>query len=296
MKITLLQEKHNRLYDFQNPGGAKFSFSEAEELRNEMIVQNFALVEKAGGTDFIVSSEAINFPGPPDRLLFPAWDLVNKGYKTLVERLAGEAARKNAWFVTGLYRPMPDGVLRNSALVFNRKGEIIAVYDKVHLAGSEYVNIQAGDSFCIVDTEFGKIGVCICWDIQFPETCRILALYGVRLVLCPTWGWETIYANCRAYENAVYVAAAMAVPLDGPIQGLRTPSGVIAPSGLTITSAGTGNAEVLVCDIDLQKNYTARAERLAGRRPDLYGMLVELDRCCNERFQEGIGTIGEQYI
>lgn len=281
----LLQEKHNRLYDFQSLGGAKFSFTEAEELRDEMIAQNFALAETAAadGADFVVSSEAINFPGLPDRLLFPAWDLVSKGYEMLVERLAGEAVRKNVWFVAGLYRPLPDGILRNSALVFNRKGEIAAVYDKVHLTGSEQVNIQAGDCFCIVDTELGKIGICICWDIQFPETCRILALCGAQLVLCPTWGWEAIYANCRAYENAVYVAAAMAVPFGGPIQGLRTPSGVIAPCGLTIASAGTEKAEALACGIDLQKKYAAHEERLAGRRPGLYGMLAELGGCRDER-------------
>jgi len=106
MKLALLQEKQNALYDFAASGGAVFSFAQAEKLRGEMIEQNFSLMETAvsAGADFLVTSEAINFPGPPERLAFPAWDLVSAGYDALTEtRRAflsprpGQAAR-TPWF------------------------------------------------------------------------------------------------------------------------------------------------------------------------------------------------------
>jgi predicted amidohydrolase len=275
VKLALLQEKQNGLYNFAATEGAAFSFAEARKLRDEMLGQNFALMAEAvsRGADFLVTSEAINFPGPPELCSFPAWDLVRQGYDEIVEKIAGFAAHHHIWITAGLYRPLPKGIIRNAALVFNRRGETAEVYDKMHLAGSERQHLEAGNRFCIVDTEFGKIGVCICWDMQFPEICRILALGGARLVVCPTWGWESIYANCRAYENGISVAGAMAVPPDGPIQGLRSASSIITPDGLNAAEAGTEAAEVLVCGIDLRQEWPARRDRLEGRRPLLYKAL-----------------------
>jgi predicted amidohydrolase len=111
--------------------------------------------------------------------------------------------------------------------------------------------------------------------MQFPELCRILALQGARIILCPTWGWESIYAGSRAYENGVYVAGAMAVPFGGAIQCIRTPSSVIDPEGNFIVTGSTDKAEVVCCDIDLHKEWEIHRIRMADRRPELYQTLAE---------------------
>jgi predicted amidohydrolase len=110
--------------------------------------------------------------------------------------------------------------------------------------------------------------------MQFPEVCRILALRGVRIILCPTWGWESVYAGSRAYENGVYVAGTMAVPYDGPIQGIRIPSSVFDPAGRLVVTGSNEKAEVVFCDIDLRREWDIHRIRIEGRRPELYQSLA----------------------
>jgi predicted amidohydrolase len=275
MELCLIQEKQNLLYDFRDIERI-FSLAQAEKLQREMLKQNFSLMEDAARDgEFLVSSEAVNFCGPPDQLDFPLWDFLRQGYKPLTEKLFQFAARKKVWLAVGLYRPAPGGVVYNSALVINRRGELVAVYDKLHLAASEKNRLAPGDRFCCFDTEFGRIGLCICWDMQFPEVCRILALQGARIVLCPTWGWEGVYAGSRAYENGVYVAGAMAVPYGGRIEGMRTPSGVFDPEGRPVVMGGLRESEIVFCDIDLRREWDIHRMRMEDRRPELYRMLVK---------------------
>lgn len=63
--------------------------------------------------------------------------------------------------------------------------------------------------------------------MQFPEAARELVLGGADFIACPTWGWENIYGLSRACENDVVIAAAMAVPPDGEIKGIRNPSCIV---------------------------------------------------------------------
>jgi predicted amidohydrolase len=182
--------------------------------------------------------------------------------------------KKKVWLAIGLYRPAPGGILYNSALIINRRGELVTVYNKIHLTGGEKNGLTAGDKFCCFDTEFGKVGICICWDMQFPETCRILTLMGAKLILCPTWGWEEIYAGSRAYENGVYVAGAMAVPFAELIQGIRSPSSVIDPEGKCIAAGRNDSGGVICCELDLSRKWEIHGIRINGRRPELYRELI----------------------
>ncbi|MDR2078134.1 MAG: carbon-nitrogen hydrolase family protein [Treponema sp.] len=274
MRLCLIQEKQNRLYDFAQEERI-FSRAEAEKLQSEILEQNFALLENAAcNGEFLVSSEAINFCGLPDRLDFPVWDFLQNGYELLAKKIFQFARWKKVWLAIGLYRPVPSGVLYNSVLVINRQGELVTLYDKIHLTGDEKNYLAAGNCFCFFDSEFGKIGLCICWDMQFPEVCRILALRGVRIVLCPTWGWESVYAGCRACENGIYVAGAMAVPYGGLIQGIRTPSSVFNPNGELVSTGSPDKAEVVFCDVDLSREWDIHTIRMEDRRPELYQSLA----------------------
>jgi predicted amidohydrolase len=274
VRLCLIQEKQNQLYDFGHTERV-FSRAGVERLQGEMIEQNFALLENAAGNgELLVSSEAVNFCGIPDRLDFPVWDFLQNGYESLAKRFFQFARRRKVWLVIGLYRPGSSGALYNSVLVINRQGDLAAIYDKLHLAGNEKNYLAAGDSFCCFDSEFGKIGLCICWDMQFPEVCRVLALRGARIVLCPTWGWESIYAGSRAYENGIYAAGAMAVPCDGPIQGIRIPSSVFNPDGELVAAGNPEEAEIVSCDVDLRREWNIHAIRMEDRRPELYHSLA----------------------
>ncbi|MBQ9308397.1 MAG: carbon-nitrogen hydrolase family protein [Clostridia bacterium] len=266
MRLALLQLKQNGLYDFASPD-LSLTDSMRRSLAREMCDQTLALMEDLGPTDLVVTTEAVNFPG-------------TKEAEKLTESLPWENAfsayaRSHATYVAACLYLREEGGIRNCLLLYDRTGREIARYRKIHLAGDERVYLKAGDRFVYADTDMGRIGLSICWDMQFPETARHYALEDCRLVICPTWGWESTYAQARAYENGIYVASAMSVPYAGDISGIRMPSQVISPDGSVLAQGSFTQSEAVVCDIDLGEESPEHALRMRDRRSDVYGRLVQ---------------------
>jgi nitrilase len=136
--------------------------------------------------------------------------------------LANQAKKHKIWLVGGsipLEASMPNKV-RNSCLVYDDKGKVVARYDKIHLfnlnLGNEHyleeATIEPGKKIVTVDTPFGKLGLSICYDLRFPELYR--AMGDVDIIVLPsaftdTTGkahWETLI-RARAIENLAYVIA-----------------------------------------------------------------------------------------
>jgi deaminated glutathione amidase len=136
--------------------------------------------------------------------------------------LAKTAKKHKIWLIGGsvpLVSNFPNKV-RNSCLVYDDKGHLVARYDKIHLFGLDLGNehyheektIESGDAVKVVDTPFGKIGLSICYDLRFPELYR--AMKDVNIIVVPaaftdTTGrahWETLI-RARAIENLSYVIA-----------------------------------------------------------------------------------------
>ena len=276
MKLGLLQTKHNRMCDFLG-GELVAAPAERAALQQDQQARNFALLEQAAGAgfDLLVTTECINYLRPVAgdyaacAAAYPALD------DAPVRRLAAAAKAAGSWLVAGLGCQV-DGKAANAALVFDRAGALVQVYRKLHLAGDECLSFAPGNAFGLQDTEFGRVGICICWDMQFPETARTLACKGADLIVCPTWGWEgDLYGRARAYENGVYVAAAMAVPGWGDITAPRTPSSVVGPQGQYLAMASATQPELLACVFDPKDCAPTRTMRLSGRRPALYTALTE---------------------
>lgn len=184
-----------------------------------------------------------------------------------------------------------EGVRRNVALVFDRSGELIGQYFKVHPTRREMSDgVVPGSDFPVFQLDFGCVGVPICHDLSFPESTRVLALRGAEILVWPTWwsGWgeELCYAviRSRAIDNGAWlVTASFGIPDDqawrpGMILGR---SGVIGPDGVILSSAGR-YVGMVVTEIDLDKPRLAHSfgwnedndfwtTVLADRRPDAYG-------------------------
>lgn len=272
MKLALIQTKQNELYNF--PGIRKFEKNEALRLRNEYMDEVLRLTEEAAkkGADLIVTTEAVNFSGHFSKVKAKYSDLYREMEKieNAVQndrqkdvpaeksdadipqdeesRFAAIAANYHVMILAGLVRK-ENGKLYNSTVFWGRDGKVIDVYHKIHLAGDEPEVFVAGDRLHTVDTEFGRIGMAICWDMQFPEMARNLARKGCDLIVCPTWGWEWIYGPARAYENGIFVAAAMAVPYWMPIEDLRRPSMVVSPDGRILEVGPTDREAIVYCEI-----------------------------------------------
>lgn len=273
LKLGLIQTKQNRNYDFHDTEPPE-SVEEALDNQKAMIEQTTGLMEEAGrlGCNLIVTPEAVNFPGLKRFHGGNLPDMVPEESAPLWDRWGKLAEKYGSYVVAGAYNKRKDegGGFRcfNSAFLYAPDGHKLDVYDKIHAGRDE--GIEPGDKFCVLDTPFGVIGVCICWDMQFPETARTLALMGAELIVVPTWGWEHLYAQARAYENGIFVAAAMGIPYEKPISGVRSPSQVIGPNGAVLAEASRDQAQVLVCEINLEECKSFRQVRLGDRRPELY--------------------------
>jgi len=188
------------------------------------------------------------------------------------------------------------GKFQNVAILFDRKGTMIGVYEKVHLTKGERDSGQVnGATWPVFDLDFGRIGIMICHDMHFPESARCLALNGAEIIFWPThyaglWGDDYVISLMRAtaIHNGVYLATVSLGPEpDTPwvSNGAFARSGVIGPRGEWRFSAGfapgltTGRID-LAEPLDrphfsatIDDNY--REMFIADRRPDTYGRLLE---------------------
>jgi predicted amidohydrolase len=174
-----------------------------------------------------------------------------------------------------------DGRLYNSAALVDRTG-VRAVYRKVHLWDTEQLWFTPGDAPPpVVGTEHGRIGVMVCYDLEFPEMVRSVALRGAELLAVPTnWPWvdrpdgwpapEVVIAMGAARVNRLAIACC---DRSGVERGQRWNEGsaVIGADGWLLATADAGRA---CAEVDpaasRAKAISPRNDALADRRPDVY--------------------------
>mgnify|MGYP001619948765 CR=1 FL=1 len=111
------------------------------------------------------------------------------------------------------------GKVYNASLLINRKGKIVGDYEKIHLYGDK---VNPGRKVKVFNTDFGKIGIAICWDLAFPELFKKMKKEGAKIIFCPSQWWYDSIAHeekhqvreleileslvrVRAYENVCFV-------------------------------------------------------------------------------------------
>jgi predicted amidohydrolase len=193
-----------------------------------------------------------------------------------------QAARDNQIYVIGgIYESKKGENIRayNTTVFIDRSGRLLQQYRKTHLydafARKESDTVIHGDEqFKTVETEFGKVGIFVCYELRFPEVSRRLVLEGADILFLPTaWvagamkedHFETLL-RARAIENTVYICAADQV---GNIYAGR--SMVVDPMGVVVGSAGEEEA-LFVADIDLDRIRRVRESLpcLSHRKPEFY--------------------------
>lgn len=157
----------------------------------------------------------------------------------------GEAARKhNAYIVAGIYER--DGAaLYNTAVLIDRAGRFAGKYRKVYIPREETEGgLLPGSDYPVFETDFGRVGMMICWDVQYPDPARGLALRGAEMILMPIWGGNVTLAKARAIENHLFLVTS----------GYDYPTHIIDPNGkILATAAGDGAAAIAT--VDLAKRY-----------------------------------------
>ncbi len=234
-------------------------------------------IDAAGklGLDIVCLSEAILQVGTQAKVSELAEPIPGPSTQRL-----GKAARANhLWVVAGLLER--DGnQLFNTAVLLDRNGRLAGKYRKVHLPREEWKKgITPGNEYPVFQTDFGTIGIQICYDYFFPETAESLALAGAEIVFAPTWGTtfadqdgraegQTIF-RVRARDNGIYLVPSV---YDGD-------SLVIDPLGRILASSG-GKTGVFWAEIDLSQREPLwwvghwRSIGPRHRMPQTYGRLT----------------------
>ena len=206
--------------------------------------------------------------------------------------------------VSSLFERRATGLYHNTAVVFERDGNIAGRYRKMHIpddpAYYEKFYFTPGDlGFTPIATSVGKLGVLVCWDQWYPEAARLMALAGADLLLYPTAiGWDPRDDDAEktrqrdawvTSQRAHAVANGLPVLVANRIGHEASPdtqapgidfwghSFVAGPQGEFLSVASTDSAEVLLTDVDIGRSEDVRRiwPFLRDRRIDAYGDLVK---------------------
>ena len=232
---------------------------------------------------------------PVDLIVFP--ELVTTGYEVgprfphLAQRVPGptvnliaqRASEFGVHIAFGMVtKEKVESILYNTAVLVGPDGDLIGQHHKVHLQGEERIAFRAGYRLSVFETAFGTVGMMVGWDLAFPEVARSLVLEGAELlVVCANWErpradeWR-VYLLARAYENAVFVAAANRVG-EEPSYTFFGQSGIAGPRGKVYASVDEPIEGYAVARIDLEEVRQHREETqiLQCRQPTVYRAIVK---------------------
>ncbi|MBP0611455.1 GNAT family N-acetyltransferase [Chryseobacterium sp. cx-311] len=245
-------------------------------------------------SDFIMFPEFFNTP-----LLAPFNHLSERESMFKLAELTEEIKNKISEFaisyniniIAGSMPIVENDDLYNISYLLHRDGKIDE-HRKIHITPNEkkFYGMKGGNEIKVIDTDCGKVGLVICYDVEFPELPRILADQGMKILFVPyltdTQNAYTRVRHCaaaRAIENECYVAIAGCV---GNLPGVNnmdiqfgqaavfTPSDFAFPSN-AIKGEATPNTETtLIVDVDLnllkELHHYGAVRTMSDRRTDLY--------------------------
>ena len=262
----------------------------ADKMENVRTVKTYLEKIKDENPDFVILPEMFccpyqteNFPIYAEKEGGPVW-----------QQLSGYAKQYGIYLIGG---SMPEkdaeGNVYNTSYIFDREGKQIGKHRKVHLFDidvkggqtfKESDTLTAGDSDTVFDTEFGKIGVMLCFDIRFPELSRMMVNDGAKVIFVPaafnmTTGsahWELSFRT-RALDNQIYMVGC--APARDVSAGYISwgHSIVTDPWGRVIDMLDEKKG-ILLAELDMDYEEQVREELplLKSRRKDMY----KLEKLC----------------
>ena len=154
--------------------------------------------------------------------------------------LGALAARFHSYIVAGLYERDGD-VLYNTAVLVGRDGGLVGRYRKACLPMEEIEGgLTPGHDCPVFDTDFGRVGLMVCWDVSYPQVAAQLAARGAEVLFLPIWGGSETLIRARAIENQVYLVAS----------GYDAASAIYDRTGDPLAQA-QHDPQVVVADVDL---------------------------------------------
>ncbi|WP_349948389.1 carbon-nitrogen hydrolase family protein [Lacrimispora sp. BS-2] len=203
-------------------------------------------------------------------------------------KMLSDAAKNNCVFLIGGSMPERDGnQIFNTSFVFDPAGNEIARHRKIHLfeidvkGGQRFKEsdvFSAGNSITMLEAFGIKIGLCLCFDMRFPELSRIMTLKDAQMIVVPASfnmitgpaHWELLFRQ-RAVDNQLYtIGVAPARDENGPYISYGN-SIVVSPWGDIVYRADEKpTTAVIDINLEVNKNIRSKLPLLSARRTDLY--------------------------
>lgn len=153
------------------------------------------------------------------------------------------------------------GVIYNSSMLIDNNGILVGNARKVYLWGEEKLSFREGDKFTVFNTILGKIGILICYDNEFPEPPRIMALKGAELIFVPSvWSmvakhrWD-IDLKASSLYNLLFTVGVNTID-----NGACGNSKIVNPRGELLAEASLNNEEIIYSSIDLKDVVRTRGK------------------------------------
>lgn len=262
----------------------------ADKMENVRTVKIYLEKIKDENPDFVILPEMFccpyqteNFPIYAEKEGGPVW-----------QQLSGYAKQYGIYLIGG---SMPEkdaeGNVYNTSYIFDREGKQIGKHRKVHLFDidvkggqtfKESDTLTAGDSDTVFDTEFGKIGVMLCFDIRFPELSRMMVNDGAKVIFVPaafnmTTGpahWELSFRT-RALDNQIYMVGC-APARDVSAGYISWGHSIVTDPWGRVTGMLDENEGILLAELDMDYEEQVREELplLKSRRKDIYQLSQNL--------------------
>jgi N-carbamoylputrescine amidase len=265
--------------------GVQISCSEDKE-RNIEKAAKFAQIAADKGAQIICFQELFSTHWFPKEMNSAHFSLAEEINGPSIQRMQEVARERGVALVCAIFEAEGQKAYYNSAVVIDAGGEILGCYRKIHvpqipLWEEKYYFAPGNLGFPVFKTQFGVIGVQICWDNFFPEGARVLALKGAQMIFAPTAAafashkrWETVISG-NAISNGVYIFRVNRVGSEEK-QDFYGRSFCVSPEGELLNPPTGMNEGIALIDVDLSRIETVRKEWsfFKDRRPETYEEMV----------------------
>ena len=245
------------------------------------------LLNQTKGSQFVLFPETFTFEL---QYLLPNYNIsrVPEFTDEYLEMFTELSSESGQYIIAGSHLVVENNNEFNISHLFSPNGNIFR-HRKTHLFPLErQMGVKPGNVLEVYESEFGKIAIAICYEMEFPEVARILTLKGAKIIFCPSYtvgehGFWRVRLCCqaRAIENQIYVVHSCMVG-DAPIGGLGGwgKSSICSPCELPWNANGVivetkpNKEQVITAELDLKtlekKRNRGAAPTLKDRRIDIY--------------------------
>lgn len=261
----------------------------AGHTKSENIRQSVEMIKSAKAhdpnLDVVVFSEynyykPTNAPNAQDGL--ENAECIDNAY---IRTMSKQARQHHINIIPGSFTELFGTKTKNSCPFIDRNGKILAKYSKIHLMDGidikESDTAESGNELCVFNSDFGRIGIMLGYDLRFPELPRSMVLQGADIIFCPacfpcgnplpsrTDHWDILVQSTALY-NLTWVCAVNQFGEVGKDQMFGR-SMVVNPWG-TCVAAASGADEIVYAtlDMDYETFIRTRVSSWENRRPDVY--------------------------